>query len=65
MKEKISAFLEYLKFFIMVFTMTLGFFITYAFVLVATDLPVGDWTFVILMVLSILSEVGFIMWCKR
>ena len=65
MKEKISAFVGYLKFFIMVFTMTLGFFITYVFVLVATDLPVGDWTFVILMALSILSEVGFIMWCKR
>lgn len=62
MKGKIDT---ALKVFVMVFTMLMGVFFTYAFVWFLFDLPAETWAIVLLFLLAVLSMIGFIFWIKH
>lgn len=62
MKGKIDT---ALKVFVMVFTMLMGVFFTYAFVWFLLDLPAETWAIVLLFLLAVLSMLGFIFWIKH
>lgn len=61
MKGKIDT---VLKVFVMVFTMLMGVFFTYAFIWFLLELPAEKWAIVLLFALAALSMVGFIFWIK-
>lgn len=61
MKGKIDT---VLKVFVMVFTMLMGVFFTYAFVWFLLELPVETWAIVLLFALAALTMVGFVFWIK-
>lgn len=54
-----------LKVFVMVFTMLMGVFFTYAFIWFLFDLPATKWAIVMLFGLAALSLLGFIFWIKE
>ena len=61
MKGKINT---ALKVFVMVFSMLMGVFFTYAFIWFLLDLPAEEWAIILLFALSSLSMVGFVFWIK-
>ena len=62
MKNKINNFM---KLFVLVFTMTMGFFFTYAFVWFAFDLPVTKWVTLLFFALAASSMFGYYMWVRE
>lgn len=59
MKDKI---IDFLKFFLFVFVMFMGFFSTYAIVWVRIGFPVDWWASLIVFSLSLLSIWGYVKW---
>lgn len=61
MKDKI---VDFLKVFLLMFSMVMGFFFIYAFAWFALDLPVTQWAMLLLLALALLSEYGYYRWIR-
>lgn len=59
MKEKIDNFM---RLFVLMSMMVMGFFFTYALVWFTIGLPLTTWARILLIALSCLSEFGYIEW---
>ena len=53
---------NYIKFIIFIFVTFIGFFTIYAMIWVGVGLPVNLWTSLIVVVISGLSEWGYVSW---
>ena len=53
---------NYIKFIIFLFVTFIGFFTIYAMIWVGVGLPVNSWTSLIIVVISGLSEWGYVSW---
>ena len=62
MKNKIS---NYIKLFMLMFFMTMGFFLVYGCIWDAFEFPIEDWAVVTWVILAILSEFTYIWWLRR
>jgi hypothetical protein len=62
MNDKI---IDFIKFFLLLFTMVMGFFFIYAFVWFAIGLPITQWTTVLLIALAMLSVYGYYRWIEE
>lgn len=62
MKNKIDNFMRLL---VMIFTMVVGFFTTYALVWIAVGLPQTNWAMYLLCALAGLSMLGYILWVRE
>lgn len=56
------AIVNYLKFAVFFWATLMGFFATYAFAWIAIGLPIAWWAAILLLILSVLSEWGFLKW---
>jgi hypothetical protein len=54
-----------LKIFVLVATMTFGFFFIYAFVWFAFDLPITNWAMFLLTILAVISMFGYYYWVRE
>ena len=62
MKENII--IEILKLFILLFSMIMGFFLTYALIWFAVGLPQTDWALLLLLAVACLTEYGYYRWIR-
>lgn len=62
MKDKI---INFLKFFLLIFVMTMGFFLIYGLAWFAIGLPQTDWAIYSLFALAGLSEYGYYRWIRE
>lgn len=56
---------NYVKVFMLIFFMTMGFFLVYGIIWKMLKLPLNDWAVTILAVLAIISETAYIWWLRR
>lgn len=64
-KKKLKDFMNELKFFIMILSMTTGFFLSYAFVWFCFDLPETRWALTLLFLLGAATTYGWVEWVAR
>ena len=55
----------WVKFILLVLSMTLGFWISYAFVWYAVGLPLKDWALWMLLAIAGLTEYGYCRWINE
>ena len=64
-KAKLKNVLELVKLTLLILMMTLGFFISYAFILYACNLEMTDLVLWLCFFMACLSETGFIRWISN
>ena len=62
MREKIDNFM---RLFVLLSTMIMGFFFVYAVIWFAVGLPQTNWALALLMALAVLSEYGYYLWIRE
>ena len=65
MKDKFAARINWLKVFILLFAMTMGFFLAYAFIWHIVGLPLTDWALWLLLAIAGLTEYGYYRWIRE
>lgn len=65
MKEKITALLNWLKVFVLLFSMTMGFYFIYAFIWYIVGLPLTNWALWLLVGIAGLTEYGYYRWIRE
>lgn len=56
---------NFMKLFVMILTMTFGFFFIYAFVWFAFDMPATGWAMFLLTTLAVISMFGYFYWVRE
>ena len=62
MKDKV---INFFKFFLLIFVMTMGFFMIYALAWFVIGLPQTDWAIALLFAIAGLSEYGYYRWIRE
>ena len=56
---------NYVKLFMLMYFMIMGFFLVYGIIWKMLKLPLNDWAVTVLAVLAIISEIAYIWWLRR
>lgn len=65
MREKITRLLDWLKVFVLLFAMTMGFYLIYTFAWYIVGLPLTNWALWLLLAMAGLTEYGYCRWIRE